>query len=59
MCRLFPAKDDQGLNEAAIDATNKLKFSLTNEREIRLKLQAENELLQVIIKRYLKNCHER
>lgn len=46
-CPVFLAKEDHDLHAVAMDATAKLKNALTNERECRLKIQAEKELLQV------------
>ena len=42
------AREEQGLQGVAVEANSRLKQTLTNERENKLRMQAEIELLQVI-----------
>ena len=42
------AQEEQNLQGVAVEATTRLKQTVINERETKLRLQAELELLQVI-----------
>ena len=45
----FVAQEEQNLQGVAVEATTRLKQTVINERETKLRLQAELELLQVIV----------
>ena len=48
MTYYFVAQEEQNLQGVAVEATTRLKQTVLNERETKLRLQAELELLQVI-----------
>ena len=43
----FTAREGQEVQDVAMQATTRLKQALTNEREVKLKMQAQLELSQV------------
>ena len=45
---LLTAKNDEGIQDIAVQATTRLKQVLTNEREVKMRLQDEVENLKVI-----------
>lgn len=44
---MIAAKEDGDMKELAIDATSRLKQTVMNEREVKLRLMEENEQLKV------------
>ena len=46
---LLTAKNDEGIQDIAVQATTRLKQVLTNEREVKMRLQDEVENLKVIL----------
>ena len=50
---LFSAREEEGLQDVAIQATSRLKHTITNERETAIRIRTENDLLKVRMSTYM------